>query len=776
LYNGNISSMEWNSADGTNSDYYNYSYDPMNRLKDADFGGTLVQKFDVSNLNYDLNGNILNLTRNNELGTPMDAMSYTYKDGGSNQLAGVKDDGDDLMGFIDVDITGVDDYQYDANGNLTSDLNKGILSIEYNHLNLPVKVTKDVNNYIEYIYDAAGIKLAQMVHQESTDAVPVPLPVKTTYYMGEFIYEQLDASPLDLQLINHEEGRVVKDELGAWEYQYHLKDHLGNVRVTFTTKGPETLDYMATMEPEKAVKEEAEFVNADQRISGQSGTSNTTIGGNYSNYADSGKPVGVGIMLEVAKGDVLDISVNAYYTNATSDYSTLNAIGSALAAAFGGLPGGTAEQQVLYNSLAGAFGALGETANSDPSVPAAYLNYYFFDKDMAFIEGNSGYRRVSYLADGSPEFISQLKTVDNTGFVYVFVSNLSPSTGDERVYFDDLNVKHTKNSKIIQSDDYYPFGLTFNSWQRDGGKKNDYLYNGKEMQDELDLGWMDYGARMYDASIGRFMVKDPLSEKYSSQSAFVYAANNPVKFIDWMGMGPVDPQVINGVYFLEFSNFQMSPFRVNQASFVSSATNQTRNGSENYFVNLHQYGFRAEQKGATAGVIAPSVVTYTIGESVQNGAWSGDKTDGNKGYFAMDSQGNWSSGLGNLPKGSVNGFSGGIPLIINGQKFGESSEEGVIHSTGYWTQNSNSVGKVIVAMNSETGALMIVVSPDELESGGMTLDEIRDRLANLGYNNALSFDGGSSSSLIKNDETIVAPWWIKDYTIPTGLHIWEQEN
>jgi len=43
--------------------------------------------------------------------------------------------------------------------------------------------------------------------------------------------------------------------------------------------------------------------------------------------------------------------------------------------------------------------------------------------------------------------------------------------------------------RSIQIYDYYPFGLTFNSWQRLGGVKNDYLYNGKEMQDELDLGW-----------------------------------------------------------------------------------------------------------------------------------------------------------------------------------------------------------------------------------------------------------------------------------------------
>ena len=64
-----------------------------------------------------------------------------------------------------------------------------------------------------------------------------------------------------------------------------------------------------------------------------------------------------------------------------------------------------------------------------------------------------------------------------------------------------------------------------------------YLYNGKELQDELSLNIYDYGARVYDPVAPRFWQIDPLAEKYSFQSVYVYADDNPVFFVDINGMG-----------------------------------------------------------------------------------------------------------------------------------------------------------------------------------------------------------------------------------------------
>ena len=109
------------------------------------------------------------------------------------------------------------------------------------------------------------------------------------------------------------------------------------------------------------------------------------------------------------------------------------------------------------------------------------------------------------------------------------------------VYFDDFNIIHTRSAptlQVLQTTDYYPFGLQMaaQSYQKQSSLDNDYLYNGKELQDEHNLGWMDYGARMYMPEIGRWGVVDPLAETSRRWSPYGYAYNNPILFVDPDGM------------------------------------------------------------------------------------------------------------------------------------------------------------------------------------------------------------------------------------------------
>ena len=230
-YNGNISSMTWKSGNESTVRGYKFTYDGLDRMLNATYGETAgistnANRFSENVTGYDKNGNIKGLQRYGQLSSTaygmIDNLTLTLN---GNQLNRV----DDAVaastyngGFeFKNGANAADEYSYDANGNLTKDLNKGISGITYNFLNLPNAVTFSDGSTITYTYGADGTKL-RTVHKIGSTTT-------TTDYCGNVIYENGVQ-----KLLLTEEGYVT---LSDSKYHYYLKDHQGNNRVVISQSG-----------------------------------------------------------------------------------------------------------------------------------------------------------------------------------------------------------------------------------------------------------------------------------------------------------------------------------------------------------------------------------------------------------------------------------------------------------------------------------------------------------------------------------------------------------
>ena len=117
---------------------------------------------------------------------------------------------------------------------------------------------------------------------------------------------------------------------------------------------------------------------------------------------------------------------------------------------------------------------------------------------------------------------------------YITLANSTPTyhyylqdhLGNNRVVIDE-------HGQVEQVNHYYAFGGLMG--ESTGGGAQPYKYNGKELDRMHGLDWYDYGARHYDAVLGRWMCVDPLAEKYDNVGSYIYCKNNPIAFMDMNG-------------------------------------------------------------------------------------------------------------------------------------------------------------------------------------------------------------------------------------------------
>ncbi len=236
-FNGNISQQVWKAlrrtGDTSSVHTYDYAYDRLSRLMKADYTGPnptaiQVKMYDASH-GYDLNGNIGYMERKTG-STVMDALVYSYH---ANRLTQIVDGGDQSKLFKDKD--NPVDYTYDSGGNLTEDKNKDI-SLHYNHLNLPAEIARTDSGLIKHYYaGAAKVRMELFENDGST--------LKKAYdYMAGMVYVQ-EGGIQTLDFISAPEGRLLPTHKilettpdsvkgDRFRYEYTLRDHLGNTRVS----------------------------------------------------------------------------------------------------------------------------------------------------------------------------------------------------------------------------------------------------------------------------------------------------------------------------------------------------------------------------------------------------------------------------------------------------------------------------------------------------------------------------------------------------------------
>lgn len=620
-YNGNIAGTKWRSKGDGERRAFGYTYDQANRILGADFsqviGGNYTEhptiQFDMEMGNtgrkfpaYDENGNIGAMKhRGLKLGNSqvIDELVYDYHNGG-NKLKYVKDWAADATGTVggswglgdftdnNPDNPNKNDYGYDVNGNMVVDLNKKLTgtpdidqvggAITYNHLNLPWKILVDGGNKgtITYTYDAAGVKLSKVVEDKS---VAGRIVTTATTYIGGLVYESKATNPSDpandytdkLQLISHEEGRIryipAKDKVAAhFEYDYFVKDHLGNVRAVLTEENAHH-EYMTTMERGADNK----VRNVDNQIFSNLDASELLVtsvpeGYPYGNSAiepneyvarvngkDNKK--GPAVVLKVMVGDKLDFRVRYYYHDKTDPGKPGNVLADILSSLAGGIVNASGVTKGTLSDLSdpsaspllGALNDFQKGNNPDmPGKPKAYLNWIMLDEQFNYVKSQSGAKPV----ERPEEVLSLIQpeiTMEKNGYLYIYLGN---ETENWDVYFDDLKITHRPGA-LLEETHYYPFGLTMAGISSkvlnlagnsaDCGCGNKKLFNGNEIQnkefiDGSGLELYDFNARTYDQQIGRFVQIDPTPEDGDQESLTPYhfSGNNPSTFNDPDGKCP----------------------------------------------------------------------------------------------------------------------------------------------------------------------------------------------------------------------------------------------
>jgi RHS repeat-associated protein len=527
------------------------------------------------NLAYDANGNILQMQQWGLKGVSgsqaIDNLSYGYSLT-SNRLMRVTDAMNDpnfKLGDFKDGVNGGDDYSYDQNGNLVSDENKSISGIAYNYLNLPKTITVNGKGTISYTYDAAGSKLKKLTTENNasvthagTNYTGVTITT-TTIYLGAAVFESKTYSNTTLntalgyqeklQFLSHEEGRMrIRTTDNSWQFDYFLKDHLGNVRSVISEEVRSDAYPAATLEPATIGNESIFYGNLPNTqftkpswFSDPVYTSNTRVA--RIRNTSTAEKIGPNVVLKVMAGDAYNIRVASGWSSGSSAVNSspnvLSEVLRLLSTGVAGLSGGKTDAFSLQSPSSGLPGSITSFLTSQTTTgtrPKAYINWILLDEQFKYYSG--GFEQVGARGTTTIHLRNNLP-ISKNGYLYIYTSNEASNID---VFFDNLQVTHIRGP-LLEETHYYPFGLTMagiSSKTLNGAVENKKQFNnGTELNTSFDVNFYETEYRLYDPKIGKFHQVDALSELSYKSSPYVFASNNSILRNDPLGL---KDSVVNG--------------------------------------------------------------------------------------------------------------------------------------------------------------------------------------------------------------------------------------
>ncbi|AXT51731.1 hypothetical protein D1818_13090 [Aquimarina sp. BL5] len=520
LYNGNIKQMVTSLLDNDESmldaQLNHYQYDQLNRIRGMQGysanGATIAENYS-SSYTYDNNGNLETLQRSavNASGivTPMDDFTYNYNTDATgnkinNQLRSVSDVAS-LDANFDTDIDSgqsVDNYQYDAIGQLTKDEAEGLTNIEWRVDGKIRQITKTDGSTIGFNYDGLGNRISKTVLPEN----------KTTYYSRDAqgnvmaVYkETVDVTNNTNELRLQEHHIYGSSRLGLQESdvlltadtqnptpdtyinevgdkRYELSNHLGNVLSVVSDRKVVETNYLSEVST-------FEFT----------GWQNLEEDTNWNRYGGS------------------EITTTADKLQVTVDDKSEGVIHTMLTD-----PGNT--YTVTYDL---------ELQNSpDIDIQAEAFGTIL----TSTINTNSGRHSIRFTATQVVTNVSWARTRDKDDIVDTFaIDNIVITTLGTLA--DHTTESSTFIPDVLAFNDYYPFGMLLPN-RHENSAEYRYGFQGQEADNEVkgEGNSVNYKYRMHDPRVGRFFAVDPLTAKYPHYTPYSFSGNKVIHAVELEGL------------------------------------------------------------------------------------------------------------------------------------------------------------------------------------------------------------------------------------------------